>query len=482
MNLKFNMNFKIVSLIVVFGIILIQGVSSENITNAGINEDNSTVNEAAVNETLNETEKSDKKEITISSVEMTIDDKGLVHLKETLIIPTVDNKGEILVPEDIVVPGDAKNSLSIFYELGTKKLDFKQEGMGDKKLITISFPPQAKPNESQVITVEYRTYQFTSTSAGVGTLKFSSLPTTPDITLIKIKFHESLKIIPQTIPDSTISGNELEIKPTISVFNLTYRYYLPMPQPPEDNESEDENPPVITIKGPENNATFTPGNITFMYLVEDNSGIKNCTLIINAEVKKVDDAITVKDNEFITNLSKGRYTWSIQCADNSTNENTAKAASRTLNLMQPESNNAVDELISFILSKYGSISLVLAVVLIIYLIIAYVKRKQKAKPEVKEEELEDLYPETEEKETEKLEGKTREINPSIMKLMDENEKQIINILKDSEETTQANICKITQLPKATLSDIMRKLEERNLIERRVEGRVKWVKLKDWVFE
>ena len=52
-----------------------------------------------------------------------------------------------------------------------------------------------------------------------------------------------------------------------------------------------------------------------------------------------------------------------------------------------------------------------------------------------------------------------------MKLMDENEKQIINILKDSTETTQANIYKITQIPKATLSDIMRKLEERNLIER-----------------
>jgi len=78
----------------------------------------------------------------------------------------------------------------------------------------------------------------------------------------------------------------------------------------------------------------------------------------------------------------------------------------------------------------------------------------------------------------------KSIKESIIKMLDDNELAIVKLLENSEEDeiTQAYIHKTTGIPKSSLSDILRRIEKRNIIERRVEGRVKWIKLKSWVLE
>jgi uncharacterized membrane protein len=79
--------------------------------------------------------------------------------------------------------------------------------------------------------------------------------------------------------------------------------------------------------------------------------------------------------------------------------------------------------------------------------------------------------------------KQRKVNPSIIGLLDENEKSVVELLQsNNNEMTQAYIRKTTKIPGSTLSKIMLRLEGRNIIERREEGKTKWVKLKEWTFQ
>lgn len=79
---------------------------------------------------------------------------------------------------------------------------------------------------------------------------------------------------------------------------------------------------------------------------------------------------------------------------------------------------------------------------------------------------------------------SRNIKESVLKMLDDKELEIVKMLENSEEdeVTQAYIHKTTGIPKASLSDILKRIEKRNIIERRVEGRVKWIRLKSWVLE
>lgn len=81
------------------------------------------------------------------------------------------------------------------------------------------------------------------------------------------------------------------------------------------------------------------------------------------------------------------------------------------------------------------------------------------------------------------EKKKRQIKPSVLNMLDENEKRVVLMLQDYEiEITQAYIYKTLEIPKASLSNIIKRLEGRNLIEKRKDGRINWIKLKDWLFE
>jgi len=84
-------------------------------------------------------------------------------------------------------------------------------------------------------------------------------------------------------------------------------------------------------------------------------------------------------------------------------------------------------------------------------------------------------------------GKTvagkRAVKESILNVLDESEKAVVELLINSEdEITQAFIYKSTGIPKSSLSDTIKRLEKRNIIERKKEGRTNWLKLKEWVFE
>jgi uncharacterized membrane protein len=78
----------------------------------------------------------------------------------------------------------------------------------------------------------------------------------------------------------------------------------------------------------------------------------------------------------------------------------------------------------------------------------------------------------------------KRVKESILKMLDANELEIIRLLEnaDEDEVTQAYIYKTTGIPKSSLSDIIKHIEKRNILERRVDGRVKWIKLKSWVLE
>lgn len=76
------------------------------------------------------------------------------------------------------------------------------------------------------------------------------------------------------------------------------------------------------------------------------------------------------------------------------------------------------------------------------------------------------------------------VKESIIRMLNENELRIVRLLEDSEEDeiTQAYIHKTLGIPKSSLSDILKHIEKRRIIERRGEGRVKWIRLRRWVFE
>jgi uncharacterized membrane protein len=137
---------------------------------------------------------------------------------------------------------------------------------------------------------------------------------------------------------------------------------------------------------------------------------------------------------------------------------------------------------------YFLILLALAVMIIIIFAVLryYSKSGKKESPVIGEKEKTETKKEEgkeKEKEKEVKDIKPKEVKSSIIKLLSENERNIIEILeKSGGEVTQAYLYKSTKIPRSTLSKMMQTLEERNIIERRSEGKTRWVRLKEWVFE
>ncbi|MGB9748525.1 MAG: CARDB domain-containing protein, partial [Candidatus Woesearchaeota archaeon] len=76
-------------------------------------------------------------------------------------------------------------------------------------------------------------------------------------------------------------------------------------------------PPVINLISPGNNSWQNSENITFTYYVVDNTGVAECSLIINGQVNQTSTEIVNEDyNNFTINyMSEGIYNWSINCTD-----------------------------------------------------------------------------------------------------------------------------------------------------------------------
>jgi len=187
--------------------------------------------------------------------------------------------------------------------------------------------------------------------------------------------------------------------------------------------------------------------------------------------------------------------WAIVCIDACPNKNEGSSDIRSIKILNHADDNGglINDLIYIIL---------LAVILVVSLFMlfrAWFKRKIKKEIKIhtdstdsskKEIEIEDASYGGDEKEAgkDKAQGADgdragKKIKDSVLNMLDDKERMIVKILEEADtEITQAYIYKMTRMPKASLSDIMRRLESRNIIERRTEGRTKWVKFKEWVFE
>ncbi len=76
-------------------------------------------------------------------------------------------------------------------------------------------------------------------------------------------------------------------------------------------------------------------------------------------------------------------------------------------------------------------------------------------------------------------GKATDI---AIKVLDGRERRIVRELADGKRATQAELVRATKLSKATISRAVVALERRGVVEREKSGRVKRVKLSDWLLE
>ncbi|MEM4245501.1 MAG: LamG domain-containing protein, partial [Candidatus Nanoarchaeia archaeon] len=102
----------------------------------------------------------------------------------------------------------------------------------------------------------------------------------------------------------------------------------------------DNNPPLINLELPEDNATNTTTNsIDFTYNVSDASSLDNCTLIINEEINMTDTTMQ-KDTpgqNFTVYLPNADYLWSINCTDSSNNIGSSETRNLSVDYISAES-------------------------------------------------------------------------------------------------------------------------------------------------
>ncbi|MDD5086415.1 MAG: hypothetical protein PHV16_01555 [Candidatus Nanoarchaeia archaeon] len=94
----------------------------------------------------------------------------------------------------------------------------------------------------------------------------------------------------------------------------------------------DEIAPIINLTYPEqqDNLSYSQNPISFIYNVTDDSGISNCSLIINESSVKTNYTVEKGISQyFYETLDIGDYAWKVECYDNSTSK--IKGSSNTYN-------------------------------------------------------------------------------------------------------------------------------------------------------
>lgn len=82
--------------------------------------------------------------------------------------------------------------------------------------------------------------------------------------------------------------------------------------------------PAISITSPENNTNFTSLPIHFNYTALDNTLSMNCSLILDGSINSTNTTTNNTLSSFtITTISDGSYNWSINCTDESLNQNSS---------------------------------------------------------------------------------------------------------------------------------------------------------------
>ncbi|MEA3255342.1 MAG: hypothetical protein U9Q22_05860 [Candidatus Altiarchaeota archaeon] len=304
--------------------------------------------------------------IQVDSVDMVIDQNGLVSVSEKLVVQRGDRVA-------ILIPGNVRE-LQVSDSGGTE-VSYESTPEGDKQLI--AFFLDESGGEDEEIIVVYNTQQLTAKVGEIWSIRFSATAT-PQHTILKINFPGDSRITsmdPEDLYWTPIRDSELWVYPQIKEFYFKFEYKI------------GTSGPIIP-----KSTTTSP------------------TTTLPASVVHPDDS-----------------------------------------LIGP------------------AVILILVVTATLFVL----KRRRKDKKKIAEGV-----------EGEAGEGESLRVKTSIMGMLDENEKRIVEILGESggEEITQAYIYKSTGIPKSSLSDTMKRLERRNIIERKREGRTNWIRLKEWVFE
>jgi hypothetical protein len=102
--------------------------------------------------------------------------------------------------------------------------------------------------------------------------------------------------------------------------------------------------PNITLVSPSNNQWSNTANNTFYFNVSDETGLENCSIILNGvinQTKTTAQLVNNGTNNFtITEMISGNHTWSIECYDNTLYHTYSISSNRTLyvDLIRPQPN------------------------------------------------------------------------------------------------------------------------------------------------
>jgi hypothetical protein len=91
-----------------------------------------------------------------------------------------------------------------------------------------------------------------------------------------------------------------------------------------------DTPPTVSLVSPIDNYVDSDGNLDFVYLPNDGSGMDHCDLLINGQVNETNNSINLGVNNFfnVSGFSEGFYNWSVACYDLSLTSDIA--ANRTI--------------------------------------------------------------------------------------------------------------------------------------------------------
>ncbi|MBW2999136.1 hypothetical protein KY339_00560, partial [Candidatus Woesearchaeota archaeon] len=105
-------------------------------------------------------------------------------------------------------------------------------------------------------------------------------------------------------------------------YSLTFNLTIDVPE---------TNPPTIVLVSPVNNAIDKDGDVSFVFNVTDDTGIENCSVLIDGTINKTDPSIIMGQQSIpVSDITGGEYEWSIRCYDSSPNNNARTSSDRDL--------------------------------------------------------------------------------------------------------------------------------------------------------
>jgi uncharacterized membrane protein len=369
--------------------------------------------------------------LSIPSVVLVIDQSGLVSVTEELITRGGDVSA-IIVPDNVLEIQilDSKNNNISF--------DATQQLSG--QLISFLLPEAS--NSEQIVSLKYTTQRLTSKSGDVWSLNYttSATPQTKKYpgTIIKLYTPKKTQItkinLKEDINFSPIGDSEIWFYPQKREFNLNFDYVLGSTGGPIITRPGTTTTSLITTTIPNTGvdfrAYFLPWAVLFlMVLLFFLYRLKSKTGKTEINPPREDDVI-----------------------DSSSSETRRKDAEPP----EPATDGVIYNVSHDVTGDNGADD--------------YVTE------EIPEKRVIDVS-------VGKPAAGKRIIKDSILNVLDESEKSVVELMiKAEDEITQAYVYKCTGMPKSSLSDTIKRLEKRNIIERKKEGRTNWLKLKEWVFE